>query len=282
MGQDEQPKHSFGALQSALIPHQGIPLEDLSEDVVQSVIYDAYKNGAVQEPIYGKFAVLAAESLARPKDDMHGAYSIGELSKEFYRRGLAEKFDVLTCSIGIKHATQLPATLNISVESALSPTFWAEIEQRVEGFEPENFIFEILEHDVDVNADIEHLKALKERGFRFALDDFTGNALDENRLAVFGDLVDYIKIDGPLVRASFDDEGEGYTATQFEKLVETLRTDHPETQLIAERVRTAEEAQTLFDMGFAGVQGRQLKPEFFPYTPEAAALASAPAACEYE
>lgn len=282
MAQDEQPKHSFGALQSALIPNSGIPLEDLSEDVVQSVIFDAYKNGAVQEPIYGYANILAAESLARPKDDMHGAYSIGELSKEFYRRGLAEKFDVLTCSIGIKHAKHLPATLNIAVESALSPSFWDEIERRVEGFEPENFIFEILEHDVDVNADIEHLKALKERGFRFALDDFTGNALDQNRLAVFGDLVDYIKIDGPLVRAGLGDDGEGYSAEQFESLVATLRVDHPETQLIAERVRTAEEAETLFDKGFTGVQGRQLKPEFFPYTSDQPALATTGAACDYE
>tara|TARA_R110002095_G_scaffold204994_2_gene188039 strand:- start:222 stop:1067 length:846 start_codon:yes stop_codon:yes gene_type:complete len=277
----DPPKNSFEAVQQAILPKTGIPINSLSEDIVQSVIYDAYKNGAVQEPIYGRHAILASESLARPKDKMHGDYSIGEISEEFYRRGHAELFDNLTCSIGIDYAKQFPATLNIAVESALSPSFWEKIDKHVDGAPPSNFIFEILEHDVDVNADITHLYALKERGYRFALDDFSGDYKDEHRLAVFSDLVDYIKIDGPLVRAALD-APDSAMAQKFHEIVENLQSNYPNAQLIAERVRTADEANTLFDMGFSGVQGRDLKPEDFPYTPEALALEKTASACDYE
>ena len=274
MGHFEKPRHSFDAVRQAILAGEGFDGDDLRDDIERSVMSDAYKNGAVQEPIYGRNRVIAAESLARPSDDTFGDYSIGELSQEFYARGLAEKFDTLTSSIGIKYARQFPATLNISVESALSPKFWDGIQKRAENFEPEHFIFEILEHDVDVNADISHLRALKERGYRFALDDYAGTPEDKHRLAVFGDLVDYIKVDGPLVRAGLGDtEMADHSVDEFVQVLARLQTDYPDIELIAERVRTAEEAQTLFDMGFTGVQGRQLKPQFFEYTPEAKALA---------
>ncbi len=280
MTKSEEPKHSFDAVRRVIVPDSGMALHEFASDIAQSVINDAYKNGAIQEPIYGVDKIIASESLARPKDKINGNYSIGAISEEFYRRGLAEKFDALTCSIGIDHAEHFPATLNIAVESALSIAFWEEIDRHVKGVAAENFIFEILEHDVDIRADISHLYELKDMGYRFALDDYSGNKIDTRRLYVFGELVDYIKIDGPLVRAGLGDEDTGSSAAKFESIFNFLKINYPDVMLIAERVRTAQEAQTLFDMGFDGVQGRDLKPEFFHYTPEAMALANPIDACD--
>ncbi len=266
MSNKGKPKHSFDAVRRAVIPDRGISLHEFSTEIAQSVINDAYKNGAVQEPIYGVNGIIASESLVRPKDSINGRYSTGALSEEFYRRGLSEEFDVLTCSIGIDHANHFPTTLNISVESALSVSFWEKIAVQVKDIDPKKFIFEILEHDVDPNADISHLHELKDKGYRFALDDYCGNKIDARRLAVFGELIDYIKIDGPLVRAGLGDKVEGHSAEKFREVIDYLKAQFPNVMLIAERVRSADEAQKLFDMGFDGVQGRDLKPEFFHYT----------------
>jgi len=280
MSNKDEPKHSFDAVRKEIVPDRGIALHEFGLDITQSVINDAYKNGAIQEPIYGVNEIIASESLARPKDKINGSYSIGLLSEEFYKRGLAEKFDALTCSVGIDHARHFPATLNIAVESVLSVSFWEKIDDHVKGVDPKNFIFEILEHDVDPNADISHLHELKDMGYRFALDDYYGNKIDSRRLAVFGELVDYIKIDGPLVRAGLGDEVKGHSAEKFREVFDDIKARFPDVMLIAERVRSAEEAQKLFDMGFDGVQGRDLKPEFFHYTTEAMALANQVAACD--
>ena len=280
MSNKDEPKHSFDAVRRVIVPNSGIGLHEFSSDITQSVINDAYKNGAVQEPIYGVNEIIASESLARPKDKINGSYSIGVLSEEFYKRGLAEKFDALTCSVGIDHARHFPATLNIAVESALSVSFWEKIDDHVKGVDPKNFIFEILEHDVDIKADISYLHELKDMGYRFALDDYCGNKIDSRRLAVFGELVDYIKIDGPLVRAGLGDEVKGHSAEKFKEVFDDIKARFPDVMLIAERVRSAEEAQKLFYMGFDGVQGRDLKPEFFHYTTKAMVLANQVTACD--
>lgn len=248
-------------------------------DHLRALITDAFKNGAIQEPIYGQNKILAYESLARPKDT-NREYSIGKLSEEYYEIGRAVEFDVLTCSIGLDYARaeqKLPITLNISVESALSPVFWKKMEKHLNDNKigPKQVIFEILEHDVDINTGISHLTELKEQGFRFALDDFSVGQGHENRLIVFGGLVDFVKIDGPLVRAGLGDteeECKGHTEDQFINIVDTLRERAPDAKLIAERTRSPYEAISLFEMGIDGVQGHKLEAEDFYYTPEAIAL----------
>ncbi|MGH1374927.1 MAG: EAL domain-containing protein [Alphaproteobacteria bacterium] len=248
-------------------------------DHLRALVTDAFKNGAIQEPIYGEDKILAYESLARPKDKTK-EYSIGALSQAYYDIGRAVEFDVLTCSIGLDYAKEnkkLPVTLNTSVESVLSPVFWKKMEKHFKdnGISPGQVIFEILEHDVDINTDISHLRDLKEQGYRFALDDFSIGQDHENRLIVFCDLVDFIKIDGPLVRAGLGETGEethNFTEEQFLETINTLQERAPHAQLIAERTRSPYEAIILFEMGIDGVQGLKLEAEDFYYTPEAREL----------
>lgn len=286
---------SFDVLKSHVFPKHGISHEDFKLEHVQAILHDAFKNGSIQESIFSEDDYIAHESLARPKDENGRIYSIGNIAKAFYKAGLHVEFDTLTSSIGLKHAKKFPVTLNISVESALSPKFWDEIKKRTQHINPEDIIFEILEHDIAPRTDISVLEARKAEGFRFALDDFSIGKDHDHRLQVLGGLVDYIKIDGPLVRAYLEgtytenhDDGTvtNYTKADFEDTVAKIQNYYeaqglPMPLLIAERVRTREEAQDLFDIGFSGVQGWKLQPEDFHYTPEAQALANRNSSCEY-
>ncbi len=261
-------------------------LGDLNRDHIRALRTNAFKNGALQEPIYGQNQFIGHESLSRPVGENGEEFSIANISKEFYEKGMAIPFDVLTSSAGIKHAKQLPITLNIAVETAMSPDFFNFVKSRMEKHEvkPNDVIFEILEHDIKQNAQISHLQNLKNEGFRFALDDISISKGDKqtsrenkNRLAVFGSVVDFVKIDGPLVRAYFEgevteqhdaDSQKTYTKQDFLDILDTIKTKAPQAQLIAERVYTTSEAKELFDMGISGVQGRELKNTDFCYTNE--------------
>lgn len=288
-------KTTFQSLKERLFPRSGISSNELSLDHVQAVLHNAFKGGAIQESIYGENGYIAHESLARPRDNTGREYSIGKLASAFYRRGHAIPFDNLTHSVGLKHAKKFPATINVSIEAVLSPEFWERREQKIHLVKPDDTIYEILEHDIEIGTDISLLQGKKEEGYRFALDDFSSGISHSNRLHVFGELVDYIKIDGPLVRAFLDGESEEaidnsivkfYDRRDFETVLTKLNSFYsqkgfPMPLLIAERVRTAEEAKRMFEIGFGGVQGRDLKPEFFHYTPEAQSLANDNSSCDY-
>lgn len=288
-------RSTFQSLKDCLFPKSGISVSELSLEHVQAVLHNAFRNGAIQESIYGKDDFIAHESLARPKDNKGREYSIGKISSAFYRRGLAIPFDNLTHSIGLKNAKQFPATINVSIESVLSPEFWERRDQKAHLIRPQDTIYEILEHDIKIGTDISLLHEKKAQGYRFALDDFSKGISHSNRLHVFGELVDYIKIDGPLVRAYLDGESSEildndtirfYTPDDFEAVLTKLNNHYGEKGLaipllIAERVRTADEAHKMFEIGFGGVQGRDLKPVFFHYTPEAQNLAKPDSSCDY-
>lgn len=267
-------------LLKAIFPKRLSISDNFKENLVHLLPAGVSQHRSEQEPIYGKQNYIAYEALFRPSENIT-SLSISELSKMFYHLGAQEKFDALTLQKGLNDAKNFPVTLNISVKSALSPEFWNNIEGVLKNHNPQDIIFEILEHDVALDADISHLETLKELGFKFALDDFSIGESHKNRLAVFTDLIDYIKIDGPLVRAGLGDKNTPFTENDFIKLTDNLREVAPHTKLIAEHVNNAKEAASLFWLGFDGVQGRDLNPEDFPYTPEAQALAKTESTCDH-
>ncbi|MGH1378454.1 MAG: EAL domain-containing protein [Alphaproteobacteria bacterium] len=261
-------KSSYNCLMDAFKRAETIVNEpDVIAEFKEALESNAFKRRHIKtEAIYGQNETIAYEILSRPNNG-EKSFSIGHLSQLSYELDIAREFDALTCSNALKVAEESPLTrpitLNISVDSALSYNFWGFLGAKIEKFEPEDIIFEILENDVDVNADITHLKNFQDRGYRFALDDFSIGQDHENRLSVFGDLVDFIKIDGPFVRAGLGDEDTEFTKEQFDTTIQRLRDDYPNSKLIAERVNNREEAQYLFDMGFSGVQGWDLKEQDF-------------------
>ncbi len=237
---------------------------------------DMFKTRHIKpEPIYTKDGVLAYEALSRPEDNEGKTYSIGPVTEMAYGLGLAEEVDGVLCSnaltVALKNPDKTPVTLNMSVKSVLSLDFWNRIEPKMDKLGMNNIISEILEHDVALDADITYLEELKEQGVRFALDDLSVGEDHDHRLEVFGALVDFIKIDGPLVRAYFEGEfsekDQTYTHADFEALLEKVSERVPHAQIIAERVYNKEEAQQLFDLGITGVQGWNLKAQDFGITP---------------
>lgn len=240
---------------------------DLLAEFREALDSDAFKRRQIKhEAIFKQDKVLAYEVLSRPHNGER-AFSIGHLSELSHRLDVAKEFDALTCANALQVAKETPMmkpiTLNISVESAISYNFWNFMGEKLEQHKPEDLIFEILENNVNLDADITHLNAFKDRGYRFALDDYSIGEDHDNRLHVFGNLVDFIKIDGPFVRAGLGDTDTEFSQEQFNETIQQLKDKHPDVNLIAERVYNREEAQYLFDMGFTGVQGWDLKPEDF-------------------
>lgn len=249
---------------------------DILAEFKEALDSNAFKRRHIKaEAIYGQDKIVAYEILSRPYNG-EKAFSIGHLSELSYSLDIAREFDALTCSNALKVAEEAPLrrpiTLNLSVDSVLSNQFWTFMEPKLEPFKPTDMIFEILEHNVNRTADIAHLYAMKKQGYRFALDDYSIGQDHENRLHVFGDLVDFIKIDGPFVRAGLGDESTEFTQEQFNETAQRLKNEYPHCALVAERVYDREEAQYLFDMGFVGVQGWDLEPEDFTADADAKAL----------
>ncbi|MDB6105785.1 MAG: hypothetical protein JWO52_5784, partial [Gammaproteobacteria bacterium] len=102
----------------------------------------------------------------------------------------------------------------------------------------ERVVIEVLE-GVRGNADvIEGISALRARGHRIALDDYSPRVSDPALL----DLADIVKIDV-----------SQHSASELANLVEALR--RRRLTLIAENVETAEELQRCIALGFEGFQG---------------------------
>lgn len=95
-----------------------------------------------------------------------------------------------------------PVAVNLSGKSVMSPSFIDELHNflRNSGANPQKLMFEITESarvdrlDV-VNA---HMQTFREKGFKFALDDFGAGSASFDYLNMLD--ADYVKFDGPVVR----------------------------------------------------------------------------------
>ncbi|MGH1456241.1 MAG: EAL domain-containing protein [Alphaproteobacteria bacterium] len=273
----------FNALLHAVIPHQGISKEKFDLEHVQAMLRNAFAHGkSIQEPIYSQEAVITYESLARLKDETGHDFPIYTIANQFYDDGLSEEFDLLTCSMGMEHADKLPISLNVSVKSILNTLFCTKLQEMTKNYSLENsdIIIEILEHDVALDAEIDHLLQMKKDGFRFALDDISYTPRDKgtsrenrNRIKIFSNISTFAKIDGALVRAYLENGYESknkngklvqYTPNDLTTLIDTLQRRIPHAQIIAEHVKNKDEADIMFDLGINGVQGWDLKLTDFP------------------
>lgn len=146
----------------------------------------------------------------------------------------------------------MPVTINLSMDSIYSEKFWVGLELPLKLFGAENIIFEILEDPIpEFGKDrIAHLRELRDEGFRFAMDDYHPCLRDEERMEVLGEIVDFVKMDGNLVRKGL--------SGQSRALDETIEKLSPYYNLVAEWVESVEEADTLFKKNVHSVQGRDL------------------------
>lgn len=173
-----------------------------------------------------------------------------------YEAGCAREFDSIIIALAIQQAEAqqcFPVAINISPVSACDRQFWREVGPVLARHNPKNFIFELIEDDYVPDDDGKAvMTAARRMGYSFALDDMETGDRDESRLESFGDIVDFIKIDGGMV-----EEWE-LGLPGLVSFVDHLRKSAGHATFIAEWVTSVAKARHLADIGFNAVQGRCL------------------------
>ncbi|MCK5384465.1 MAG: EAL domain-containing protein [Alphaproteobacteria bacterium] len=296
-GDERTPPNYLNTLKTfAISQFTSTPPMSGAKKLWETVVNGAFDNNKPDfEPVLDRNGkAIFYESLSRPMDDEGIHQKIFPLVNAFYRSGAHNDLDLCTCTTALMNAVQQnkkPISLNISVVSALNPDFFDTMESHIEShnLKPEDVVFEILEHGVNPKADINHLRALKDKGYRFALDDFGVGQDHKNRLHAFGDIIDYIKIDGPYIRDYLEQEacGIAYPNTDKNQLFDILVTidkhfgNTKSISLIAEHVHTDQEIPILDELGFIGYQGEFSK-EHSPVRVLNESLANEFSTCDHE
>ncbi len=144
-----------------------------------------------------------AEMLLHVVGRDHEPQKVFEALQGIYEAGYHKELDSLITALAVQQAEaldQFPVSINIAAQSAGSETFWRELRPVLCGFKPEQFVFELLEHDYEPSeAEIKVMRAMQKMGYRFALDDVGNNDRDIARVKNFGGMVDYIKLCGRMV-----------------------------------------------------------------------------------
>jgi EAL domain-containing protein (putative c-di-GMP-specific phosphodiesterase class I) len=142
--------------------------------------------------------------------------------------------------------------VRLSKDSVIDPGFieWLKTQVGTGSHDPKRICFQITESIAEqyMNAAIGQLTALKQLGFRIAIERF-GAGRDPFKLLSAVPL-DFIKIDGALVQ---DLASNFETQTMVKKLVEQANKAKVET--IAERVEDANTMAVLWQLGVQFIQG---------------------------
>ena len=267
------------------------------------------------EPIIDQSGcILACESLSRPIDHCGFSFNTHALINVFYECGKHQEIDLCTGVTALEHAKTFladpdsadpdrtllaPVTVNVSPVSLLNKDFMQEFIQTVysTGLTLNDVIIEIVEHDLDPNADTRFLQDLKDQGLNFALDDFRLGDNHKNRLIAFDTLISsdetskkgIIKFDGPIVRDYLARQGfvsmhepekcAWPKQNELECAIKKIslyfqQTGRPRPIMVAERVHTKEEMAALGKLGITGFQSHHLKELAFFQRPVSNPVAS--------
>lgn len=184
-----------------------------------------------RQPIYNtNKEVIAYELLFRENTDIPsiGIFD-GNRATSRVLLSLFTESDITTITHG------LPAFINFTAELIHNPPF----------FDPKSMIIEILEDICITDEIVTSLKALKQKGFTLALDDFV---MDEKYRPIL-EIVDIIKLELP----AMDD-------ATLEKTIQTLKPYN--VKILAEKIETPELFNRCRDLGCDMFQGYFLaKPE---------------------
>ncbi|MCB9990494.1 MAG: EAL domain-containing protein [Rhodospirillales bacterium] len=207
------------------------------------------------EPWLGADHTNARELLLRAWDHAGEVIQHGKIMHKLLEQGLMPaigEFLIFSALRDVDAEDHSAITVNALCATLSSKDFWDTLDALDHGHLPERVIFEILEYETDYSVDHSLMQAARDKGFRFALDDFYPDEQNWKRLDDFAPYLDYIKLDGKFVR-------EGLSGrTEFSKTIADLKDRYPGVEIIAEQVETAAEARMLFSMGIHAVQGRAL------------------------
>ncbi|MDX2082047.1 MAG: EAL domain-containing protein [Terrimicrobiaceae bacterium] len=185
-----------------------------------------------------------------------------------HRSGQAARLDryVISKSIDVLRATPgLDLSVNIAGGSFSNEDFLAFVLDSVEqsGVEPKRIIFELTENEIisNVREAISVMQSLRDRGFRFAIDDFGAGT---SSLSYLRELpIDMIKIDGSFVRSIESEPFDRAVVSAVHALASALR-----IPVIAEYVESKAAYDFLASVGIEYAQGFFIgRPRTTPYRP---------------
>ncbi|MEA3370478.1 MAG: bifunctional diguanylate cyclase/phosphodiesterase [Campylobacterota bacterium] len=151
-------------------------------------------------------------------------------------------------------------TLNLDLQDILNDDIMKLLKERFSGKRllAQKLCIEILEHEEITNFDLiqERIKALKDLGFKIAIDDFGSGYANFRYLLHLN--IDILKIDGSLIRNIHKDKFAHsivQTISEFAKRMDI--------QTVAEQIETQDELQTAIELGIDYLQGYHLgRPSF--------------------
>jgi EAL domain-containing protein (putative c-di-GMP-specific phosphodiesterase class I)/GGDEF domain-containing protein len=179
--------------------------------------------------------------------------------------GLVHDFDLAVTqkALGaLKHHPEVSVAINLSGLSVQSDTFREQLRQLVmphRGIE-QRLMFELTESNAveDMEAASVFLKWLRRTGFAVCLDDFGAGAAAYSYLRNFD--VDYVKIDGPFLKAAKENPRQRALIRSIAGLCKELN-----SHVIAEMIEDEEMAQMCAGLGITYGQGflfGKPKPQF--------------------
>ncbi len=179
--------------------------------------------------------------------------------------GLVQDFDlaVIQKALGaLKHHPEVCVAINLSGLSVQSDTFREQLRQLVmphKGIE-QRLMFELTESNAveDMEAAASFLKWLRRTGFAVCLDDFGAGAAAYSYLRNFD--VDYVKIDGPFLKAAKDNPRQRALIRSIAGLCKELN-----SHVIAEMIEDEDMAEMCASLGITYGQGflfGKPKPQF--------------------
>lgn len=227
-----------------------------------------------EESWFGENGPVAKELLLRAWNKKGEAVNHGGvLGAIFTAKSSATGFDRQLFLSALKKTgpdQRMPLSINILPSSLESREFWDLLDKHPAAHGPESIILEILEHETQFTVNHDLMERARNAGYTFALDDFSPTENDWKRLQAFAPYLNYIKLDGAFVRRGLKGD------IAFKQAVNILRNAHPDCALIAEHVETRDEADRLFAMGIAAVQGNKLREDEF-YAPATETCSLSPA-----
>ena len=119
-----------------------------------------------------------------------------------------------------------------------------------------DIVFEIEREALESDNGLKAVKAVREQGFRFAIDDFYSDELHPNQIETIARYIDFIKFTGAAVQGGI--EGKYNLGI----LVEQARAIGPEKLFVAKWVDNHEQALRLYqEYNIDAAQGRNLPAE---------------------
>jgi EAL domain-containing protein (putative c-di-GMP-specific phosphodiesterase class I) len=251
-------EHRDAALGSDPLPDEGNEVQQvelleefLATNTIRAVLQPIVDMREDSVPL----EVFGVEGLARgPINSLLGSPAF--LLAYAARKELLFEADMICIRASLKEVIELGAPvitfLNVQPRSLTNPEFTLRICDEVHGvgLDERSVVLELTEQQTIVNprAFANTLQKLRERGFRIALDDFGEGS---SNLNLFQDLrPDFLKISGTFCHGLKQDE---FKRNIVKSTAEMSR--RAGTMTIMEAVETAEDAESLRDLGIDYAQG---------------------------